>query len=91
MATVTQIGPRLGIAPTCAALGLPRASYYRGAGPRGSHRRGGRRPARSVRASAVRSSPCCMHRASWIWPRLKNLDENGPLGCDSERSLKGGS
>src|SRR5437016_6676096 len=29
MATVTQIGPRLGIAPTCAALGLPRATYYR--------------------------------------------------------------
>ena len=26
MATVTQIGPRLGIAPTCAALGLPRAT-----------------------------------------------------------------
>ena len=29
MATVTQIGPQLGIAPTCAALGLPRATYYR--------------------------------------------------------------
>src|SRR5216117_1687060 len=29
MSTVTQIGPRLGIAPTCAALGLPRATYYR--------------------------------------------------------------
>jgi hypothetical protein len=29
MATVTQIGPRLGIAPTCAALELPRATYYR--------------------------------------------------------------
>src|SRR5216110_1186845 len=29
MATVTQIGPRLGIAATCAALGLPRATYYR--------------------------------------------------------------
>jgi putative transposase len=29
MATITEIGPRLGIAPTCAALGLPRASYYR--------------------------------------------------------------
>src|SRR2546428_5183264 len=29
MATVTKIGPRLGIAPTCAALGLPRATYYR--------------------------------------------------------------
>jgi putative transposase len=29
MATVRDIGPRLGIAPTCAALGLPRATYYR--------------------------------------------------------------
>ena len=37
MATVAQIGPRLGIAPTCAALGLPRATYYRR-----------RRPARAV-------------------------------------------
>ena len=29
MATVTEVGSRLGIAPTCAALGLPRATYYR--------------------------------------------------------------
>jgi putative transposase len=29
MATVTDVGPRLGIAPTCATLGLPRATYYR--------------------------------------------------------------
>jgi putative transposase len=29
MATVTEVGPRLGIAPTCKALGLPRATYYR--------------------------------------------------------------
>jgi putative transposase len=29
MTTVTELGPRLGIAPTCAALGLPRATYYR--------------------------------------------------------------
>jgi putative transposase len=29
MATVTEVGPRLGIAPICAALGLPRATYYR--------------------------------------------------------------
>jgi putative transposase len=28
MATVTEVGPRLGIAPTCAALGVPRATYY---------------------------------------------------------------
>jgi putative transposase len=29
MATVTDVGPQFGIAPTCAALGLPRATYYR--------------------------------------------------------------
>jgi len=29
MTTVTELGPRLGILPTCAALGLPRATYYR--------------------------------------------------------------
>ena len=29
MATVTEIGPQFGIAPMCAALGLPRATYYR--------------------------------------------------------------
>ena len=34
MRTVTEIGPRLGIAPTCAALGLPKASYYRHLKPR---------------------------------------------------------
>jgi putative transposase len=34
IATVTQMGPQLGIAPTCAALGLPRATYYRRRQPR---------------------------------------------------------
>ena len=29
MTTVTELGPRLGIAPTCSALALPRATYYR--------------------------------------------------------------
>jgi putative transposase len=29
MATVTEVGPRLGIAATCAALRMPRATYYR--------------------------------------------------------------
>ena len=28
MTTVTELGPRLGIAPTCAALGLPRAQLH---------------------------------------------------------------
>ncbi len=34
MRMVSEIGPRLGIAPTCAALGLPRATYYRCLRPR---------------------------------------------------------
>ena len=34
MQTVTEMAPRLGVALTCAALGLPRASYYRGQRPR---------------------------------------------------------
>ena len=29
MATVTEVGPRLGIAPTCHALAVPRATFYR--------------------------------------------------------------
>jgi putative transposase len=33
MRTVTELGPRLGIAPTCAALEVARASYYRGLKP----------------------------------------------------------
>jgi len=33
MQTVTELGPRLGIAPTCAALEVARASYYRGLKP----------------------------------------------------------
>jgi hypothetical protein len=34
METVTEMAARLGIALTCAALGLPRATYYRGQQPR---------------------------------------------------------
>ena len=34
MQTVTEMAPRLGVAPTCAALALPRATYYRGQQPR---------------------------------------------------------
>lgn len=33
MRTVTELGPRLGIAPTCAALEVARATYYRGLKP----------------------------------------------------------
>jgi len=33
MRTVAELSPRLGVAPTCAALSVPRASYYRGLAP----------------------------------------------------------
>jgi putative transposase len=44
MATVTALGPRLGIAPTCEALGVPRATYFRRRWPPGSPPRRGRPP-----------------------------------------------
>jgi len=34
IATVREVGPQLGIAPTCAALGLPTATYYRRVKPK---------------------------------------------------------
>jgi putative transposase len=34
MRTVTDLGPQLGFAATCAALGLPKATYYRSLKPR---------------------------------------------------------
>ena len=34
MQTVTEIGPRLGVAPTCVALSVARASFYRQRAPR---------------------------------------------------------
>ena len=69
MATVTEVGPRLGIAPTCAALGLPRATYYRRRRPRVGPRRP-RRPAPRALAAEERagSSRCCTSRGSWTSP-----------------------
>jgi putative transposase len=34
IATVAELAPRLGVAPTCTALEVPRASYYRSLPPR---------------------------------------------------------
>lgn len=34
MQTVQDLGPRLGVAPTCKAIGLPRGTYYRALCPR---------------------------------------------------------
>jgi len=54
MATVTEIGPRLGIAPTCAALGVPRATYYR------RHKSQSARPPRRPSSRAL----CAKERAT---------------------------
>jgi putative transposase len=48
METVTEMAPRLGVALTCAALGLPRATYYRGQQPR---------PEPKPRPASVRALP----------------------------------
>ncbi len=34
MRTVAEMGPRLGVVPTCAAMGIPRSTYYRHQQPR---------------------------------------------------------
>ena len=47
MQTVTELGTRLGVAPTCAALEIPRATYYRHQKPRAE---GGKRRSTPVRA-----------------------------------------
>jgi putative transposase len=54
IATVTQIGPQLGIAPTCAALGLPRATYYRRRRPQSA--RAPRRPSPRALSGAERTA-----------------------------------
>src|SRR3989454_6058122 len=64
MATVTQIGPRLGIAPTCAALGLPRATYYRRRRP--PRAAPPRRPSRRALGGAERATL----RERWHTPRF---------------------
>jgi putative transposase len=44
MHTINEIAPRLSVSPTCAAFGIPRASYYRWLEPKREHppRRSGR-------------------------------------------------
>ena len=34
MQTIAELAPTLGVAPTCAALSVPRANYYRSRQPR---------------------------------------------------------
>ena len=54
MAAVIDVGPRLGIAPTCAALGVPRATYYRWWRPRSAPL--SRRPSPRALSAAERTA-----------------------------------
>jgi putative transposase len=65
MATVTDLGPRLGIAPTCAALGLPRATYYRRRRPRPAPRPR-RRPPRALPAGEQAAVLAVLHELRFV-------------------------
>ncbi len=65
MATVTEVGSRLGIAPTCAALGLPRATYYRRQRP--PRARLQRRPSpRALRAEEQTAVLAVLHEKRFV-------------------------
>ena len=65
MATVTDLGPRLGIALTCAALGLPRATYYRRRRPRRAPRPRGR-PSRALPAGEQAAVLAVLHEPRFV-------------------------
>ncbi len=65
MATVTDLGPRLGIAPTCAALDLPRATYYRRRRPRPAPRPR-RRPPRALPAGEQAAVLAVLHEPRFV-------------------------
>ncbi len=54
MQTVAEVGPQLGIAPTCRALALPRATFYRRRRPQSAPRR--RPPASRALSTAERAA-----------------------------------
>ena len=65
MATVTALGPQLGIAPTCAALGVPRATYYRHRRPRPAPRPR-RRPSRALPAAEQAAVLAVLHEPRFV-------------------------
>ncbi|OGW59575.1 MAG: integrase [Nitrospirae bacterium RBG_16_64_22] len=63
--TVTNMGPRLGIAPTCTAMGLARATYYRTLRPRhGPHRR--RTPSRTLSRQERQGALAILHEPRFV-------------------------
>jgi putative transposase len=63
--TVTDMGPHLGVAPTCAAMGLARATYYRTIRPRyGPHCR--RTPSRALSRQERQGALTVLHEPRFV-------------------------
>lgn len=65
MQTVTDLAPRLGVVPTCAALGLARATFYRGRKPR-SEARPRPTPVRALAAEERDQVLAVLHEARFV-------------------------
>lgn len=65
MTTVAEHGPRLGIAPTCNAIGLPRATYYRHRHPSSKPRKRGAQP-RALSAEARQEVLDVLHEPRFV-------------------------
>ena len=65
MQAVAEMGPRLGVAPTCAALGMPRGSYYRSRRPR-SEPRPRPSPARALSAEERERVLSVLHESRFV-------------------------
>jgi putative transposase len=84
MRTVAEIAPRLSVAPTCAAFGVPRASYYRWLEPK--RERLPRRSARALRVEERQAVLDVLHEQRFVdlppaqvWARL--MDEERRYLC----------
>jgi putative transposase len=64
IATVDEVGPKLGVAPTCAALGLSRETYYRRQRPKVSGCR--RRSPRSLGTDERRHVMAVLHEPRFV-------------------------
>ncbi len=64
IATVDEVGPKLGVAPTCAALGLSRETYYRRQRPKVSGCR--RLPPRTLGADERDHVMAVLHEARFV-------------------------
>jgi putative transposase len=84
MQTVAEIAPRLSVAPTCAAFGVPRASYYRWLEPK--RERPPRRWARALRVEERQAVLNVLHEQRFVdlppaqvWAKL--MDEERRYLC----------